>query len=177
MQPNDVGCRQISGPSEASPTAPPRVTTRRMSRADWCCVAGAPGFEPGNGGIKIRCLTTWLRPIRRAGPYRRAPQRSTRLSKLCCLIQDRGETRGHGGRRVLLLNRFARLGAHALTQLGIGKLAQRLGPFIHGLREETVDAVPHDLPIGADWGGDHGLAGRHHLEQLVRTFALLPWRV
>ena len=26
-------------------------------------LAGAPGFEPGNGGIKIRCLTTWLRPI------------------------------------------------------------------------------------------------------------------
>src|SRR3569832_619329 len=26
------------------------------------CLAGAPGFEPGNGGIKIRCLTTWLRP-------------------------------------------------------------------------------------------------------------------
>lgn len=22
-----------------------------------------PGFEPGNGGIKIRCLTTWLHPI------------------------------------------------------------------------------------------------------------------
>ena len=30
-------------------------------RPDW--VAGAPGFEPGNGGIKIRCLTAWLRPI------------------------------------------------------------------------------------------------------------------
>ena len=26
-------------------------------------LAGAPGLEPGNGGIKIRCLTTWLRPI------------------------------------------------------------------------------------------------------------------
>src|SRR4051812_9011984 len=26
-------------------------------------LAGAPGFEPGDGGIKIRCLTTWLRPI------------------------------------------------------------------------------------------------------------------
>ena len=25
-------------------------------------LAGAPGFEPGDGGIKIRCLTTWLRP-------------------------------------------------------------------------------------------------------------------
>ena len=25
-------------------------------------MAGAPGFEPGDGGIKIHCLTTWLRP-------------------------------------------------------------------------------------------------------------------
>jgi hypothetical protein len=25
-------------------------------------LAGAPGFEPGNAGIKIRCLTSWLRP-------------------------------------------------------------------------------------------------------------------
>src|SRR5262252_6703907 len=29
-------------------------------------LAGAPGIEPGNGGIKIRCLTAWLRPIRDA---------------------------------------------------------------------------------------------------------------
>src|SRR5262249_6103708 len=26
------------------------------------CVAGAGGIEPPNGGIKIRCLTAWLRP-------------------------------------------------------------------------------------------------------------------
>src|SRR5688572_29920455 len=26
-------------------------------------VAGAPGFEPGNGGTKNRCLTAWRRPI------------------------------------------------------------------------------------------------------------------
>ncbi len=25
-------------------------------------MAGAPGFEPGNAGIKIRCLTAWRRP-------------------------------------------------------------------------------------------------------------------
>src|SRR5690349_1731815 len=31
-----------------------------LERPHW--LAGAPGFEPGNGGIKIRCLTTWLRP-------------------------------------------------------------------------------------------------------------------
>ena len=26
-------------------------------------MAGAAGIEPANGGIKSRCLTTWLRPI------------------------------------------------------------------------------------------------------------------
>ena len=34
--------------------------SRRPYRTDW--LAGAGGFEPPNGGIKIRCLTTWLRP-------------------------------------------------------------------------------------------------------------------
>ncbi len=28
----------------------------------WASVVGAPGFEPGNGGTKIRCLTAWRRP-------------------------------------------------------------------------------------------------------------------
>jgi hypothetical protein len=47
----------------------------RLWRTLWGCLtirdyprrwlAGAPGFEPGNGGIKILCLTTWLRPNRR----------------------------------------------------------------------------------------------------------------
>ena len=27
-------------------------------------MAGVPGFEPGSGGIKTRCLTAWLYPIR-----------------------------------------------------------------------------------------------------------------
>ena len=30
-------------------------------------LAGAPGFEPGNGGTKNRCLTAWLRPSRPSG--------------------------------------------------------------------------------------------------------------
>ena len=29
-------------------------------------LAGAAGFEPANAGTKNRCLTTWLRPSRRA---------------------------------------------------------------------------------------------------------------
>lgn len=27
-------------------------------------MAGVPGFEPGNVGIRIRCLTAWLYPKR-----------------------------------------------------------------------------------------------------------------
>ncbi len=38
---------------ETQPMCPERTRTG---------LAGAPGFEPGNAGIKIRCLTTWLRP-------------------------------------------------------------------------------------------------------------------
>jgi hypothetical protein len=41
-----------------------RTTNRAASRRTLNALrlAGAPGFEPGDGGIKIRCLTTWLRP-------------------------------------------------------------------------------------------------------------------
>src|SRR4051812_35893173 len=111
-------------------------------------MAGAPGFEPGNGGIKIRCLTTWLRPIRRARPYRRPLHRSTSAPlELRSRVEDCRKARRDDRCRVLLLNRLARLGPHALAQAGVGKLAQRLGPFLGGLREETVDAVAHHLPV------------------------------
>ena len=40
-----------------------------LERPDW--LAGAGGFEPPNGGIKIRCLTTWLRPTEPASPLTR----------------------------------------------------------------------------------------------------------
>lgn len=30
-------------------------------------LAGMPGFEPGNGGIKILCLTTWRHPNAETG--------------------------------------------------------------------------------------------------------------
>src|SRR2546430_740290 len=36
-------------------------------------MAGAPGFEPGNGGSKVRCLTTWRRPKLVRPKYRVAP--------------------------------------------------------------------------------------------------------
>src|SRR5690348_12699079 len=47
----------------------------KLERPDL--LAGAPGFEPGNGGIKIRCLTTWLRPNR----YRRAASKRFRVRR------------------------------------------------------------------------------------------------
>ena len=33
-------------------------------------MAGIPGFEPGNAGIKNRCLTAWRYPIRRLATTR-----------------------------------------------------------------------------------------------------------
>ena len=42
-------------------------------------MAGAPGFEPGNGGTKNRCLTAWLRP-NAAGPFHIACARRRKAS-------------------------------------------------------------------------------------------------
>src|SRR3954462_5575151 len=111
-------------------------------------MAGGPGFEPGNGGIKIRCLTTWLRPNQARGPYRRPPQRSTlRVLELCRLAKDFGKARVDDRRRVLFFNRLARLGAHALAQGGIGQLAQRFDPLLCRFGEEAIDAVTYDVPV------------------------------
>jgi hypothetical protein len=38
-------------------------------------LAGAPGFEPGDGGTKNRCLTAWLRPTGKK--WRRCAAKST----------------------------------------------------------------------------------------------------
>ncbi len=65
------GCGGVSQPSELelSPRSklqqrkPEASETQRLARRCLSgAVAGAPGFEPGNGGTKIRCLTAWLRP-------------------------------------------------------------------------------------------------------------------
>ena len=51
----------LEGDSHKTPAKVTLRTTR--SSAKWLrSLAGMPGFEPGNGGIKIRCLTTWLHP-------------------------------------------------------------------------------------------------------------------
>src|SRR5712675_2415328 len=53
-----------------------RRSGHRLEVIEW--LAGAGGIEPPNGGIKIRCLTAWLRPIwllseRRSQAYPPAP--------------------------------------------------------------------------------------------------------
>jgi hypothetical protein len=47
------------------------------------CVAGAGGFEPPYGGIKIRCLTAWLRPNAPQGGYRPGGKRPDNSSRSC----------------------------------------------------------------------------------------------
>ena len=39
-----------------------RANPERHSRIEQDRLVGAVGFEPTDGGIKIRCLTTWRRP-------------------------------------------------------------------------------------------------------------------
>jgi hypothetical protein len=51
---------------ETSPTdsgiRPFQMEQRRRRFSKQYQLAGAGGIEPPNGGIKIRCLTAWLRP-------------------------------------------------------------------------------------------------------------------
>src|SRR5262249_8893483 len=69
-------------------------------------LAGAPGIEPGNGGIKIRCLTAWLRPNRdcllRVTPWgfkarKPEPDRRTRSERLgeCSHVRALRSIEGH----------------------------------------------------------------------------------
>ena len=68
------GC---TGPCTAAPPRHLRSGIRNLYPGVVCVLAGAPGFEPGDGGIKIRCLTTWLRPT---VPGRRTPRARRTIS-------------------------------------------------------------------------------------------------
>ena len=85
--------------------------------------AGAPGFEPGNGGIKIRCLTTWLRPKARAD-HTGASGAGQRLG-----AAGKGGTGAPDSRRV---TRAAGRDASAAT-----RLAQRSQPLGRPLRHRS----------------------------------------
>ena len=60
-------------------------------------LAGAGGFEPPNGGIKIRCLTTWLRP--NAPSDCRRPQRAGRRTIASATAADQCWRRSRGYQR------------------------------------------------------------------------------
>jgi hypothetical protein len=72
---------------------------QRVSREFSAGLAGAPGFEPGNGGIKIRCLTSWRRPnapeiqpgTGRSSSGLRAALQPLRQEKLCATPAARHE--------------------------------------------------------------------------------------
>ena len=52
-------------------------------------MAGAAGFEPANGGIKSRCLTTWRRPSGRRAYSGRAREGKGRIALVDRQIQWR----------------------------------------------------------------------------------------
>src|SRR4029077_1778120 len=57
-----------------------RLDRRTPAHPDW--LAGAGGFEPPYGGIKIRCLTTWLRPTKNRSSGRASASELRRHSSL-----------------------------------------------------------------------------------------------
>src|ERR1044072_1027874 len=88
-----ITVKKIKAGSGACPAANKKLQKRTIEKSDWRKsgkrteqtrnnktnhvyrlipsaqrkrMAGAPGFEPGNGGTKNRCLTAWRRPSRRA---------------------------------------------------------------------------------------------------------------
>src|SRR5580692_5724966 len=84
-------------------------------------MAGAGGFEPPYGGIKIRCLTAWLRPIAPQGGLGLAesgPDNSPGSSASQRL--SNGLTNRFGVRPVLCKRR----------QIGVGAADQHADPLI-----------------------------------------------
>jgi hypothetical protein len=75
-----------------------RISEARFHLSSFIFVqrAGAGGFEPPNAGIKIRCLTTWLRP------NGTCPRRGTDITKGGRGFQRRGNTRLRGARPALI---------------------------------------------------------------------------
>ena len=75
-------------------------------------MAGAGGFEPPYGGIKIRCLTAWLRPnmAARLAPHgkradnssRSAPPQPLRRTKFACPAEPRSWLTGSPPTRPLM---------------------------------------------------------------------------
>src|SRR5206468_161664 len=65
VYPERIAEEGAAGSGGADATLLPAL--RRPQAIKGKTLAGAPGFEPGNAGIKIRCLTTWLRPKRVIG--------------------------------------------------------------------------------------------------------------
>ena len=65
--------RRPANPSETTHFSGAGTPGRPPSRK---ALAGAGGFEPPHGGIKIRCLTTWRRPKNRSGRRRDGARRA-----------------------------------------------------------------------------------------------------
>src|SRR5438477_325398 len=75
---------------------------RAIRRARSQKLAGVEGFEPPNGGIKTRCLTTWRHPSTRRSyhPHRaHADGRRARILRRLTHPASAGEARGAGSGR------------------------------------------------------------------------------
>src|SRR5271165_2581125 len=111
-------------------------------------LAGAGGFEPPYRGIKIRCLTTWLRPKRLGRLTARRPSRQ----------QDRRRNPRHVGVKIEAYH-GREVGILGYRPVGSGERAaqppsQRVGTGMSPSREMAVGLpFPGYFPVTDDFPG------------------------
>ena len=137
---NGLG-RQCPGPICCRNGPASRCFCQPERRRRQCpgCVAGAGGFEPPNGGIKIRCLTPWLRPTGKDGgtlPAKRQRRNRTLRPRLRRYPRSSG---GSGAGRLAAERAQRRLQNAALGDLALGRqLVDEARKVLRELRQQRV---------------------------------------
>ena len=117
-----------------------------LNKISALTLAGAGGIEPPNGGIKIRCLTAWLRPNR---PGRSTGSTSATLPAPPVYRGSHAISTGRGGE---FYPKIAPIGTslynESLPRLPRGRLSSPGGPNTTQRRVETT-------PVSWEDGGSH----------------------
>src|SRR5690606_6978120 len=125
-------------------------------------LAGAEGFEPPNGGIKTRCLTTWLRPKNSCNSTV-VPGTLRARSALLRLLREPIEQR----RAIHTANDESRPTRRELRQNGPGGLLVRHGYEYARTRASQAGRTESSKPIKRF--GDFRIAPAHGRRAIVAT--------
>src|SRR5207244_10201559 len=149
-------------PTRAWPTATgPRSSSSIWPSPPWAWRAGAPSGSPPSRDRRSR---------RRRRPESASPEVLPRR------LEDAGEGRSRGSRRVDLLHHRARRPAHVGPPARVLQARQRLDPVVLGLAEEAGAPVLDALDTAPEPRGHRRNPERHVLQLLHRALAAHPVR-